>query len=578
MQKTHSFHAIRQAGKSALDALDALALLQAGLSKQSLAQGPGRTLSFLLLKKHCLQLSVQAHKCIHLLASMTGSKEEALRAVFTEQLQAIDTLLGHSPLPDAGPLLIPLNKSNQRLARPFFQANPDAFSAALPPSSPSLQGFVISRNASRYFFHTDGQLFPRINHALQQLDASRLETVFTISARIEALILAQPLPDALKNELENYCRSLGQSSRHASITCIARVQSEDGKRSSFAGLCPVQKTTLGGEVDNLERVYKAMLASLYSPQCLTYMLARGLRHERTEMEVLCICTKDDAVCAETRQESMLVGVDVASGAVHQGRTDHLAQQCSPLPRSTAGSPVERVLVQLCDLTGAAPLRQGHACSVLHGDPACSSMLDLIVHCRQQAIRAMMPAGQHIGVLLLCPDLHFNFYDCDYPGRPAPLDVKKEKLLHIEDIPSTLLQSLWQAMTVQGQHHLDQLTALPQTQRHSSPQHQWKNSVLLAAKYCTVEILDTDFHWQLTADLDLHGRALHLIFLIRDDRSGAPARLGHLAELAGAAGMAIRRTAAGLVIVHHETREESFVQHLQLLGAAGIRACLEANQA
>ena len=356
--KCNAFNELCSASNSALEALEALASLRADIKEDSAHwQGPG--LSFTLLKKHCLQLGVQAHKCTRLLAMISGKDDTALQNILAGQLQALDRLLDDHPQPENKALFRRLAAGWQGAAGGYVQQ----------PSCPEIRldqnkiypAFIIERAAGWHFFHAAG-LFPRINHALQQLDSNSWESLTAVSVKIQQLIMASPLPADMQDGLEHEVQVLFFPEVTPNLALIPQVHSEDGSRSSFAGLFPVLRPIDWRKAGKTEHAYKQVLASLYTPQCLAYMEARGLRHERSRLSVLCI--PENAILAAScsnRQASATTNTDphAAFAAVRTGKNqpqlaggpNRLLESCSGSAGIAAGK--VRIICNLAD-TESAP--------------------------------------------------------------------------------------------------------------------------------------------------------------------------------------------------------------------------------
>lgn len=293
-RRLNAFHELQSASASTLEALEALSrLLNSESGQLSFGQEP--RLSFALLKKHALQLSVQAHKCTRLLTTITGKEDAALRAALSGQLKQIGQLLEDNPLPENEALFRRLPAGWQATVGQYLQQ--EFCSTLRLEQAQPCQPFTLTTAAGWYFFHK-AKLFPRINHSLQQLDNTSWASLTAVSAKIQHLIMTCPLPDTLRDGLNAELRHLFSQHETHSFALFPQVHSEDGKRSSFAGLCPALRQIAAREAGAVEEAYKHILASLYAPQSLAYIETKGLRHERTGLAVLCL--PESAICAEAR--------------------------------------------------------------------------------------------------------------------------------------------------------------------------------------------------------------------------------------------------------------------------------------
>lgn len=685
--KLAAFRELRSSSNSALAALEALFKLEAKLEAQPGQQRQKQwpPLSFLVLKKHCLQLSVQAHKCIRLLATITDEDSLALQTALRSQLQSLARLLEDLPAGSSEARFLPIRSAEQNQIDAYLQED-EAVNCNLDQAKCSTKGCIITRTASRHFFRA-GSLFPRINHALQQLDCSNLQSLLTISANIQQLILACPLSTELENDFAQAWQQLNPADDpDLQLFLYPRVHSEDGSRSSFAGLYPA-KIRLGNcRMQSLIQAYKQILVSLYSPQCLMYMQTKGLRHERTEISALFLvdtcaapavsfdrmldgseippplphpeqtsaakktsrinlCAKAcsplllagqgassgtvvgtvriihslDDICAlpehtiavvreasmdwllllphiaallieakggtapllilarecslpvvcglenaaSILQDGMQVTVDAKRGAVFHGIHAASLQLASPLPRTTAGAPVEQILRQICSLSGATRIFQPDWLALREpGILTCTSMLDIIRWCRFRAAQALLHQSKEKAVQLSAASLSFGVVHSVLPAQ-AP-DVISA-ITTMEDIAPPPLHELWQGMAKQVQPY-------PLNQRRVERLN-LKNSVLLGDKYCTVEMLCAYFSLYIDVDMDEPAQTFRLLFLLQDTRPNASERLQQLVEFMTIHGFVAQAGDTQLVAASTVTKRQIFVQHLGNLGTVCIQALL-----
>jgi len=141
---------------------------------------------------------------------------------------------------------------------------------------PVPNGFVITSKAYHRFIeynHLEGRI-----HSLLEAWASGEEELSRASGQIRYSILAGIIPQDLAREIFKYAN---KTRGHWAVRSSA--YGEDGELS-FAGL---HESVLNVPAPEVPERYKQVLASLYSPEALTYRLRMGMIGEEAAMPVLC---------------------------------------------------------------------------------------------------------------------------------------------------------------------------------------------------------------------------------------------------------------------------------------------------
>lgn len=143
-------------------------------------------------------------------------------------------------------------------------------------SIPVPTGFVITTAAYHRFLEYN-DLEDRI-HTLLEAWVSGKEQLNRAAGQIRYSILAGIIPQDLTREIMKYAHETRNT-----WAVRSSAYGEDGELS-FAGLHESVLNVLPGEVPE---AYKRVLASLYSPEALTYRLRMGMLGEEAAMSVLC---------------------------------------------------------------------------------------------------------------------------------------------------------------------------------------------------------------------------------------------------------------------------------------------------
>ncbi len=251
----------------------------------------GRTLSMTFIRAKATSVAVNVYKIVDNLNKISDGRYHVLVAVFNRLQQTIDALL-ESRTPGASELLIlPLEKIGRHQVELAGEkmANLGEVGALAGMRIPP--GFAITSAATQHFFHHN-QLYPAINHIFQQMDIANLEDLHAKSAIIREMIRNRPLPHELETRIYQEYDALAATRPNLLVAVRSSALGEDLGQASFAGL---YHTELQVDRARLVAAYKAVLASKYSPAAISYRLAKGYRHEETEMCVGCLAMIEAAV-------------------------------------------------------------------------------------------------------------------------------------------------------------------------------------------------------------------------------------------------------------------------------------------
>lgn len=165
---------------------------------------------------------------------------------------------------------------------------------------PVPDGFVITSRAYNRFLEYNN-LVERIHSGLEAWVSGK-EELSKAASQIRYSILAGIIPQDLVREITRYTQRA-----HARWAVRSSGYGEDGELS-FAGLHESAMNVLPAQVPE---AYKRVIASLYSPQALTYRLRMGMISEEAAMCVIC-------------QQMIL---SRASGVIHTVHLDELGSDC-----------------------------------------------------------------------------------------------------------------------------------------------------------------------------------------------------------------------------------------------------------
>ncbi|OYT40353.1 MAG: phosphoenolpyruvate synthase [Desulfurococcales archaeon ex4484_58] len=147
-------------------------------------------------------------------------------------------------------------------------------------------GFAVTAYAYKYFLDKTG-LGEKIYGMLRELDVNDKKALDETTARIREMIMNEPMPPEIEDEIKKYYRELASKLRIEPAKLRVAVRSsataEDMPEASFAGQ---QDTYLNvyGE-DNVVYYVKRCWASLFTARATFYRVAQGIPHEKALMSV-----------------------------------------------------------------------------------------------------------------------------------------------------------------------------------------------------------------------------------------------------------------------------------------------------
>jgi pyruvate,water dikinase len=217
-------------------------------------------------------------------------------------------------------------------------ANLGEMTAAGLPIPP---GFIVSIDGYRAFYEAN-KLGPRVAAELANLDPDDPAALDRVSAALQSLVHATPMPEALRADIAEAFAALVQGSRSPRVAVRSSATAEDTAQFSFAGMF---ESYLNVRADDLAQKVKACWASTFGARVLFYRLKQGMPVEMPVAVVVqrmvdsdksgVIFTTDPA----TRDASRMVieaawglGESVVQGAVTPDR--HVVDKESLVARET----------------------------------------------------------------------------------------------------------------------------------------------------------------------------------------------------------------------------------------------------
>jgi len=136
-------------------------------------------------------------------------------------------------------------------------------------------GFATTSHAFRIFLK-HGQLYERIQAALNALDTDNLQDLAATGEKIRAWVTAQPFPIELETEIKAAYAVLNGQATAASYAVRSSATAEDLPDASFAGQQESFLNVLG--IDDILHKIKEVFASLYNDRAISYRVHKGFAH------------------------------------------------------------------------------------------------------------------------------------------------------------------------------------------------------------------------------------------------------------------------------------------------------------
>jgi pyruvate,water dikinase len=248
----------------------------------------------------CTRACASVFQIVRHLNVLSDDRWPELETKFDEIRAGIEAVVAPHVRAGGGPLVLPIAETGVDLADQTGgkMANLGEIRRRLGITVPD--GFVVTASGYQRFMEAGG-LQEEIDRRVQAADATRLDEVFALSASIQQLILAAPVPDdlaaAVTAQVERLAGPL-HAPHPGTGTCMgAEVRfavrssavGEDSLDASFAGQ---YRSELNVPPEDVLDTFKDIVASKYGVTAMTYRLARGIPDEDVPMCVGCLVMVD----------------------------------------------------------------------------------------------------------------------------------------------------------------------------------------------------------------------------------------------------------------------------------------------
>ncbi|MEJ5347332.1 MAG: PEP/pyruvate-binding domain-containing protein [Desulfosoma sp.] len=280
-RRYHHFKLLLNANNRALEIMTEM---------EEMLQGT-RPFGMTFVRSRCTQVSTNVFQIIQHLDALAPEKYKQLYDAFRTIQKQINTYIYTPGSSGSGPLVLSMEEVSKETGDwvGSKMANLGEIKRQLGLTTP--EGFAITTFGTARFFQ-ENQLQEEIDRRLQAVQADRLDELFALSAQIQNLVIAAPVPEELREavaaQVSHLKAKLGGRLRFA---VRSSSLAEDLPGMSFAGQF---RSELNVGEENILQAFKEVVASKYGVAAMTYRLRRGLRDEDVSMAVGCLVMVDAA--------------------------------------------------------------------------------------------------------------------------------------------------------------------------------------------------------------------------------------------------------------------------------------------
>ena len=238
-----------------------------------------------LVRSQCARVSASVYQIVKHLDSLSRGRYPGLFDAFKAVQQQLAPIVAHRPAERAGPLVLPLAEIDARMSPEVGGKVANLGELASRLGLPIPAGFAVTASGYERFMQAN-DLIPEIERRIQATDAESLDQVYSLSARLQQLIIRSPLPEDLARAiLDNYRRIEEREGAGVRVALRSSALGEDAEGASFAGQ---YRSELNVSGDDILDTYKEIVASKYGVTAMTYRFTRGIRDEDVAMCVGCM--------------------------------------------------------------------------------------------------------------------------------------------------------------------------------------------------------------------------------------------------------------------------------------------------
>lgn len=237
------------------------------------------------VRSRCTSVSTSVFQIVKNLNDLAPGKYGALFSRFKEIQMKVNPFISPKMLSRDGALVKPLREVDKSMADLVGSKMANLAEIGRQVDFRIPGGFAITAPGYDLFIkHNDLQA--EIDQRIQSANVEQLDRLFSLSASIQQLIVASPLPPDLERAiLEQYRFMEEEAGKGVRVALRSSALGEDVPGTSFAGQ---YRSELNVSGENILEAYKNVVASKYSLTAMTYRLNRGIRDEEVAMCVGCM--------------------------------------------------------------------------------------------------------------------------------------------------------------------------------------------------------------------------------------------------------------------------------------------------
>lgn len=237
------------------------------------------------VRSRCTGVSTSVFQMVKNLNDLAPGKYGALFGRFKEIQMKINPFISPHLIPRDGALVKPLRDVDKSMADLVGSKMAGLAEIGRQVDIRIPGGFAVTA-AGYDLFMKHNDLQAEIDRRIQSVQVEELDQLFNLSASIQQLIMASPLPQELEEAIREQYRLLEEEAgKGVRVALRSSALGEDVPGTSFAGQ---YRSELNVSGENLLEAYKNVVASKYGLTAMAYRLNRGLRDEDVAMCVGCM--------------------------------------------------------------------------------------------------------------------------------------------------------------------------------------------------------------------------------------------------------------------------------------------------
>jgi len=229
--------------------------------------------------------SVNVFRIVKHLSEIAPSKYDVLFDRLKDIQSQIGAVLDRQPQTVATELILPLEDVGREKADQVGSKMANLGDIMTRLNLPVPAGFAVTSLAYSRFMEDTG-LLEEVNRMIQAVGADDHATLLPLCSQIQQMIVNAELPQSVADALiEAYKKLEAKTMPGVRVSLRSSALGEDALGQSFAGQF---RSVLNVSAEELLITYKEIVASKYSPQAVTYRLAKGIPDEDVAMCVGCM--------------------------------------------------------------------------------------------------------------------------------------------------------------------------------------------------------------------------------------------------------------------------------------------------